>query len=151
LPPGRSFLVNREVICPLLRSPVTAGEQESSEQYQPFTVVFPLGKLLWRDYSADDCTIATPRRRAQARNEARQQNRHSELSRAQLAANRANAERSAGPVTAEGKTRSSKNALPTDDADRYQAHVETYAARQEVSKRARSTFHVGRHSTARHA
>lgn len=74
----------------------------------------------------------------QARNEARQLNRHTELSQAQLMANRANAERSTGPVTEEGKARSSKNALktaltgrtvllPTDDADRYQAHLAAYA------------------------
>lgn len=73
-----------------------------------------------------------------ARKESRQQTRPSELSQAQITANRANAERSSGPVTEEGKARSSKNALktaltgrtvllPIDDADRYQAHLAAYA------------------------
>ncbi len=60
-----------------------------------------------------------------------------ELSEAQLAANRANAQLSTGPRTAEGKARSSTNAvktaltgrtvlLPSDDPARYQHHVEQY-------------------------
>ncbi len=57
------------------------------------------------------------------------------ISEAQLAANRANAQLSRGPVTTEGKARSSQNALktgltgstvllPTDDPEHYKQHVE---------------------------
>jgi hypothetical protein len=61
------------------------------------------------------------------------------VSAAQLAANRANAERSLGPVTLEGKAISSLNAvktglngrtvlLPTDDVDEYKQHMSAYEA-----------------------
>ena len=59
------------------------------------------------------------------------------LTEARLAANRANAQLSTGPVTVEGKTKSSIDAvttaltgrtvlLPGDDAARYQAHVQAF-------------------------
>ncbi len=60
-----------------------------------------------------------------------------ELSPARLAANRANAQLSTGPVSPEGKANSSQNALktaltgrtvllPTDDAERYERHLIAY-------------------------
>jgi hypothetical protein len=60
---------------------------------------------------------------------------HSQISEAQLQANRANAQLSRGPLTPEGKAKSSHNALktgltgstvllPTDDPDHYNQHVE---------------------------
>jgi hypothetical protein len=62
---------------------------------------------------------------------------HYSTSEARVNANRQNAQHSTGPKTYEGKTVSSKNAvktaltgrtvlLPTDDADRYQAHVKSF-------------------------
>ena len=59
------------------------------------------------------------------------------ISQAQLVANRANAQLSAGPASEEGKAKSSLNAvktgltgrtvlLPTDDAAEYQRHLEAY-------------------------
>jgi hypothetical protein len=61
-------------------------------------------------------------------------------SQAQVAANQANAQLSSGPKTPEGKAKSSRNALktgltghtvllPTDDAERYEAHLLSYADR----------------------
>ena len=61
-------------------------------------------------------------------------------SQAQIAANQANAQLSSGPKTPEGKAKSSRNALktgltghtvllPTDDAERYEALVLSYADR----------------------
>ena len=61
-------------------------------------------------------------------------------SQAQVSANQANAQLSSGPKTAEGKAKSSRNALktgltghtvllPTDDAERYEAHLLSYAER----------------------
>ena len=61
-------------------------------------------------------------------------------SQAQVAANQANAELSTGAKTPEGKAKSSRNALktgltghtvllPTDDAERYEAHLLSYADR----------------------
>ena len=58
----------------------------------------------------------------------------------QLVANQANAQLSTGPVTAEGKTRSARNALrhgltaknpllPEEDREEYKRHCETYLAR----------------------
>jgi hypothetical protein len=58
----------------------------------------------------------------------------------QLVANQANAQLSTGPVTAEGKTRSARNALrhgltaknpllPEEDREEYRRHCETYLAR----------------------
>jgi hypothetical protein len=60
-----------------------------------------------------------------------------EVSEAKLAANRANAQLSTGPTSAEGKSKSSLNAvktaltgrtvlLPTDDADAYEQHLRAY-------------------------
>jgi hypothetical protein len=60
-----------------------------------------------------------------------------ELSPARLAANRANAQLSTGPVSPEGKANSSQNALktaltgrtvllPADDAERYERHLAAY-------------------------
>ena len=62
---------------------------------------------------------------------------NSSVSRARLNANRANAQLSTGPKTAEGKQTSSRNALktaltgrtvllPGDDAERYEKHLEHY-------------------------
>ena len=61
-------------------------------------------------------------------------------SQAQVSANQANAQLSSGPKSVEGKAKSSRNALktgltghtvllPTDDAERYEAHVLSYAER----------------------
>ena len=58
----------------------------------------------------------------------------------QLVANQANAQLSTGPITAEGKTRSARNALrhgltaknpllPEEDPEEYRRHCETYLAR----------------------
>ena len=58
----------------------------------------------------------------------------------QLVANQANAQLSTGPVTAEGKTRSARNALrhgltaknpllPEEDREEYRRHCEAYLAR----------------------
>ena len=60
------------------------------------------------------------------------------ITKAQLAANRANAQLSTGPVSQIGKAKSSKNALktaltgrtvllPEDDADRYEQHLKNYS------------------------
>lgn len=61
-------------------------------------------------------------------------------SQAQIAANQANAQKSSGPVTAEGKAAVSKNALktgltgrtvllPTDDAELYAKHITSFKSR----------------------
>ncbi len=63
---------------------------------------------------------------------------HAPISPAQLAANRSNAQLSSGPITPEGKAKSSLNAvktgltgrtvlLPTDDAPAYEQHLRAYA------------------------
>ena len=71
------------------------------------------------------------------------------MSAAQLTANQANARRSGGPITVEGKTRSSQNALrhgltaktallPTEDPEAYKKHCEAYfrrfAHRDEIER-----------------
>lgn len=69
----------------------------------------------------------------------RQQPEAAAVSEAQLAANRANAQLSTGPVTAEGRAQSSKNALkhgltsktvvlPYEDSTRYQQNLDSYMA-----------------------
>ena len=66
----------------------------------------------------------------------------SQTSPAQLAANRANAAHSTGPITPEGKTVSSRNAvttaltgrtilLPSDDLLAYETHLAAYAKRYQ--------------------
>jgi len=69
-----------------------------------------------------------------------QTDRHESISDARLAANRANAQLSTGPLSAEGKAKSSLNAvktgltgrtvlLPADDAAIYQQHLDRYFAK----------------------